>query len=163
MKNTHLKALVTAAFLITSTSYAATPRERVGGGSETLPSIERMHEQLRLTPAQEREWQDIAQQAKALHERRRVRWEEIRKVYEDELAKPTPDLARITALTDEAHEQHSRAVRALEARRLALYATFSAEQKMVVRDTLKARLERRGRFAGSQHHCKNADEETAPN
>lgn len=117
---------------------------------------ERLHDKLirdalRLTPEQQSAWQAIEAKQQAQREARRQSRAEVRKAFQAELAKPEPDLAHVAALRDQARERNLRAQRELQDMRLKLYATFSPEQKAVVRDFLKLRLARAGHWRMHRH------------
>ena len=63
-----------------------------------------------------------------------------------ELAKTEPDLKAVAAAADTAPEQSHARRQAVRNEWLALYDTFSAEQKLVVRELLQQRLARAESF-----------------
>jgi Spy/CpxP family protein refolding chaperone len=103
---------------------------------------------LRLTPEQQKAWQEIRARQEAQRKARRRSWSEVRQVLEAELAKPEPDLARVANVRDALMERNLKARKEIEAMRLKLYASLSPEQKAVVRDFLKLRLARGGHRRG---------------
>lgn len=116
---------------------------------------ERLHDDLirdalRLTPEQQQAWQAIRAKREALRKARFQTWSQVRHALREELAKPEPDLARVAALRDAQSERNLQARKEIEDMRLKLYATFSPEQKAVVRDFLKARLARGERWSGHE-------------
>ena len=94
--------------------------------------------QLNLNTSQQQRWDAIAAQAKAGHEAARANFAQVRAAMQTELAKPQPDLAAVAATADSVRQQNEALHRATRDAWLALYATFTPEQKLVVRDTLKA-------------------------
>jgi Spy/CpxP family protein refolding chaperone len=72
--------------------------------------------------------------------------QKVRDVAQAQLANPAPDLAAIAAAADDV-EQQGRALRqSIRNEWLALYATFTPEQKAVVRDMLQKRMARADSF-----------------
>lgn len=104
--------------------------------------LERLERALKLAPEQRQAWQAIAAKRRALWRERRQGWRATRQALQAELAKPAPDLARVAAVRDQARAQERHARRELEGLQLRLYASFSPQQKLVLRDFLKARLAR---------------------
>lgn len=72
----------------------------------------------------------------------------VRRAAEEELAKDAPDLKRIADLAEQAHARVRGAMHESRDQKLALYATFSPEQKRQVRDVLKAKFERAQHMRG---------------
>ena len=66
--------------------------------------------------------------------------------WQAELAKPEPDLAAVAAAMDAAADQARVQRNAIRAEWLSLYATFTPDQKAVVRDLLKQRVARMESF-----------------
>jgi len=67
---------------------------------------------------------------------------DVRAKVEAELAKPDPDLAAVAALFEAAEEQGRALRHQTRDQWLKLYASLRADQKLVVRDELKARFDR---------------------
>ncbi|MDA8109064.1 MAG: periplasmic heavy metal sensor [Betaproteobacteria bacterium] len=111
---------------------------------------------LRLSPQQQQAWQAIRARQEAQRAARRQTWSEVRQALQAELAKPEPDLARVAALRDRASERNLQARKEIEDMRLKLYATFSPEQKAVVKDFLKARLARAEHWRMHRHGPRGA-------
>ena len=63
-----------------------------------------------------------------------------------ELAKPAPDLAALAALADDVQQQNMAARKTARNAWLALYSTFTPEQKTIVRDAIQAKLDRMAAF-----------------
>jgi hypothetical protein len=98
--------------------------------------------QLNLNTSQQLQWDSAVAQGKAAHEAARAAHDQLKTAMQAELAKAEPDLASVAAAADGARQQVESAHRTARDAWLALYATFSPEQKAVVRDTLKAGIER---------------------
>ena len=63
-----------------------------------------------------------------------------------ELAKPEPDLAALAGVSDQVQAQNMALRKQARAAWLALYATFSTDQKTIVRDAINARISRMQAF-----------------
>jgi protein CpxP len=117
-----------------------------GGGSldELLPHLLRKAKaSLNLDTSQQVLWDNAVAASKAKHAQIRANRQTVKDALKLELAKPAPapDLAALAPAAD-AVEAQNRALRK-EARApwLTLYATFTPEQRAVVRDLLQKRLE----------------------
>jgi hypothetical protein len=97
---------------------------------------------LNLNTSQQLQWDDAVAQAKAAHEAMRASFGQINSALQAELAKSEPDLAAVSTIADSARQQNEGLRRSARDAWLALYATFSPEQKAVVRDALRAGIER---------------------
>ena len=97
--------------------------------------------QLNLNTSQQQRWDAVAAQAKAGHEAARANFDQVKAALQAELAKPEPDLASVAATADSMRQRNEALHKATRDAWLALYATFTPEQKLVVRDTLKAGIE----------------------
>ena len=78
--------------------------------------------------------------SKAAREAGRALHEKVKATLQAELAKPEPDLAAVAAAADAAVDQGRDKRKAIRAEWLALYATFTVEQKAVVKEMLQKRL-----------------------
>jgi Spy/CpxP family protein refolding chaperone len=96
--------------------------------------------QLNLNTSQQQRWDALAAQAKAGHETAHANAAQVRAAMDAELAKSAPDLAAVAATADSVRQQNEALHKATRDAWLALYATFTPEQKLVVRDTLKASI-----------------------
>jgi hypothetical protein len=96
--------------------------------------------ELNLNTSQQLQWDNAAAQAKAAHEAARASRDQLKAAMQAELGKAEPDLASVAALADSVRQQNESGRKAVRDAWLALYATFTPEQKALVRDTLKARI-----------------------
>jgi Spy/CpxP family protein refolding chaperone len=83
--------------------------------------------------------QAALQSGRALHQK-------VRDTLQAELAKAEPDLAAVATAADAAMDQGRVQRRAIRAEWLALYATFTPDQKAVVKDLLQQRLAKADSF-----------------
>ena len=113
--------------------------------------LEEAKASLNLNTSQQAMWDSAAAQGKAARERGHANRQQMKDAIRTELAKPEPDLAALAAVADTV-EQHNRSLRhPVRAQWLALYATFTPEQKAVVRDRLQQHLARAESFRERMH------------
>ena len=103
---------------------------------------EKLKADLKLNPAQEFAWQQIADRRAAMHKERHGDRAQLREAMEQELAKAEPDFTRIVRQKQELEEKGLHARNEVRDMQLKLYSSFNAEQKAVIRDAMKARMER---------------------
>jgi Spy/CpxP family protein refolding chaperone len=113
-----------------------------GGGPLGPQVIESLKAKLNLNAAQLQQFDQALAESKAAREAARADRLKIRDALRTELAKPEPDLAAVARIAD-AEQARNQALRnQVRDRWLRLYATFSSEQKAVVREALVARMNR---------------------
>ena len=114
-----------------------------GSGSigEMLPQIlARAKASLNLNTMQQGMWESAVAASKAAREAARANRAQVKGALQADIAKPAPDLAAVATLAD-GGEQQNRALRLpVRDQWLALYATFSPEQKATVADLIRKRL-----------------------
>jgi Spy/CpxP family protein refolding chaperone len=96
--------------------------------------------QLNLNTMQQGLFDTAVADSKAAREAGRALHEKVKATLQAELAKPEPDLAAVAAAADAAVDQGRDKRKAIRAEWLALYATFTVEQKAVVKEMLQKRL-----------------------
>lgn len=97
-------------------------------------------DQLNLNTSQQPMFDAALASTKAAHETGLSLHESVKDALTAELAKPEPDLAAVAAVTDSAQAQGQALRKSVRAQWLALYATFSPDQKAVVRQMIQARI-----------------------
>jgi hypothetical protein len=102
--------------------------------------------QLNLNTQQQLAFDNAVASSKAARQNGRAEMEKVRAAMQAELAKPSPDLRAVAAAADQAQAANQAARRQVREQWLALYDTFTPEQKLVVRDVLAKRAERAERF-----------------
>jgi Spy/CpxP family protein refolding chaperone len=120
-----------------------------GGGPIDLlvpHMLEKAKASLNLNTSQQAMWDNIVAQGKAAHDEGRTNRQKVKAVLQAELAKPEPDLAAIAAAADTVEQQNRALRQQVRTQWLNLYATFTPEQKGVVRDLLQKRLARAESF-----------------
>ncbi|MBA3506278.1 MAG: periplasmic heavy metal sensor [Betaproteobacteria bacterium] len=141
-------ALVSLFFLAAGASAALAH----GTDNARAPQIENMLAALKgklaLDTSQQVLWDHAFAQSLAAREAARSGGVRLRDAMQAELAKTEPDLARIAALADDVQANTQAARRQARDEWLKLYATFAPDQKTVIRDLAKVRMERFARFAG---------------
>ncbi len=109
------------------------------GGHEFLP-LRDIHDKLHLAADQEKSWQTLEQKTKDLRMSGQNRRNELKSQTKQELDKAEPDLARLAALADRSMDEQTARMRELRGEWLKFYAQLAPEQKLVVRDAIKARM-----------------------
>ena len=124
-------------------AYAQMPHR---GGGDPVAVIQAVKDKLALNTSQQQQWDAAAAQTQAVRQAMRAAMDQLKAATQAELAKAEPDLAALAAQADALHDQNAGARKAARDAWLALYATFSAQQKAVVRDAISARLARMAQF-----------------
>jgi protein CpxP len=133
-----------AALLAPVTLFAfGAPGDRPGMG---FPNLEAVKGKLNLTSAQQVQWDAAATQSKIAFAAIRQNRQQLRQAMKAELAKPDPDLAAVAALSDRLQPVNIAARQQARNEWLKLYATFSPDQKAVVKDAIQTRTQRMKMF-----------------
>jgi Spy/CpxP family protein refolding chaperone len=120
---------------------------RGGSIDQMVPHLlEEAKASLNLSTLQQGLWNDAVAQSKLTHEKGRANRQRVKDAVKTQLAQPEPDLAAIAAAADAVEQENRLARQSVRAQWLALYATFTHEQKAVVRDLLQKRVERAETF-----------------
>jgi len=128
------------------------------GGADAMIGhlIAKARAELKLNTMQQEMFDKAVVGSKAAHQAGRASHQKVRDTLQAELAKGEPDLNAVAAAADAAMDQGRALRQAVRNEWLALYGTFSAEQKLVVRDLLQQRLARgesfRQRMRERMHH-----------
>jgi Spy/CpxP family protein refolding chaperone len=135
------------AFILLAGAAAAQPAHPGHGrhGDFTM-AIAALKGQLNLNTSQQAMWDNAIAQSKAARESARANFGRIKTAMNAELAKAEPDLAAVAAAFDDVQAANSALRKEVRNGWLTLYATFTPEQKAVVREALKQRMERMERF-----------------
>lgn len=143
MNRTLLAAIVAVGLL--GVAFFALAQTRAGAPMHTfgdpLAAIAAVQAQLGLNTAQQAQWDGAVAQSKTAHQTARANFSQLKAATQAELAKPEPDLAALAALADDVQQQNMAARKAAREAWLALYATFTTEQKATVRDAIQAKLD----------------------
>jgi len=141
-------AAAAAAALAMTLGSGAAPAQPMGGphgpgaGEAMIGQIiQRAKAQLNLNTSQQLMFDAAAAQGKAAREAGRAHHQKVKDAMRAELAKAEPDLAGAARIADDAEQQVRTQRQQLRAQWLTLYATFTPEQKAVVRDMLQKRMD----------------------
>lgn len=143
-RNTML--LGTSAWALAFGAFAQTPSGPPGhfgahfGGP--LAALAQVKDQLNLNTSQQPQWAAAVAQSKAAHESARSNREQVKTAMQAELAKAEPDFAAVAAVADSVEQQNSAVRKQARSAWLALYATFTPEQKAIAKDAIQSRLAR---------------------
>ena len=130
---------------IAATSAMSQPGERhhrhhqQGGLASAIVSLKA---QLNLNASQESMFDSAVASGKAAREATRASRQTVRQLVQDELAKPTPDLAKIATAEDQVQDAAMNARRNVRNQLLQLYATFTPAQVAVVKESILTRMTR---------------------
>ena len=113
-----------------------------GGGVEIENVLASLKGELTLNTSQQLMWDNAVAQTKAAHDAGRAAMQTVRDALTAELAKAEPDLAAVAAVADSVHTSQQTLRQGVRDQWLKIYATFTPQQKVVVRDALLKRLVR---------------------
>lgn len=136
MKRTFVAAFVGLALCAFGSAIPAQPMYD-GSLIETLGAL---RAQLNLNTSQQQQWDNAAALSATAHSAFRASLQERSAALQAELAKPDPDLAALAATTDAARQQLFTLHKQARDAWLALYATFTPDQKAIARDAIQARI-----------------------
>lgn len=111
-----------------------------GHDVDPLAVIASLQTQLKLNTSQQLQFDNALAQSKSAHSSMRSGFAQLKAATQSELAKSAPDLGSLAALSDQVQQQNSGLRKQARSAWLALYDTMSADQKLVVRDAVSARL-----------------------
>ena len=134
-----LYALIFAAGFagIALTAWAQAPGH---GMHDPLAVLQRIQAKLNLNTSQQQQWDAAVAQSKVAHQAIRANFQQLKTATQAELAKTDPDLAALATLSDQLQQQNIAQRQQTRAAWLALYGTFSADQKTTVKDAITARM-----------------------
>jgi len=117
-----------------------------GDGGDVVMSIMRLKGQLNLNTSQQTMWDNAVAAAKAARTTARTNMQSVHDALTAELAKPEPDLAAVSAATDKVRNANAALRAQVRDAWLNLYATFTPEQKGVVKSALLQRMAKMEQF-----------------
>ena len=140
-----LYALIFAAGFtgIALTAWAQAPGH---GMHDPLAVLQRIQAKLNLNTSQQQQFDAAVAQSKTVHDAIRANFQQLKAATQTELAKADPDLAALASLSDQVQQQNIAQRKQARAAWLALYGTFSADQKTTVKDAINARMARMDAF-----------------
>lgn len=116
------------------------------GGFEIEHVLAQLKSQLNLNTQQQATWDAVVAHGKTARENARTAMESVHAALTAELAKAEPNFAAVAATADAAQASAQATRKQVRDEWLSLYATFSPAQKAVVRDAVKARVDRMDAF-----------------
>ncbi len=117
-----------------------------GAGGDFVHAISELKTQLNLNTSQQGMWDSVVAQGKAAMTTGRANFGKVRTAMTAELAKPEPDLAAVAAVSDDVQASNAALHKQVRASWLALYATFTPDQKAVVKQALSQRMAKMDSF-----------------
>ena len=138
-----MKRIILTALLLSTFGIVALPAQAqpVHGGTP-LEMLARLKPQLNLNTSQQQQWDSAIAQSSAAHDAARASFAQVKAAVQTEMAKAEPDFVALAAVTDNASQQNATVHKQVRDAWLALYATFSPEQKAIARDAIKSGIER---------------------
>jgi periplasmic protein CpxP/Spy len=121
------------------------------GMHDPLAVLQRIQAKLNLNTSQQQQWDAAVAQSKAAHQAIKANFQQLKTATQAELAKADPDLAALATLSDQLQQQNIAQRQQARAGWLALYATFSADQKTTVKNAISARIARMEAFRERMH------------
>ena len=118
------------------------PGHGPGSGLALDGVLAQVKSQLNLNTSQLAMWDSAAAAATNARGTGRANMDKVQEALAAELARAEPDLAAVATIADAAQASNQALRRQVRDQWLALYATFTPAQKAVVRDAIKARVER---------------------
>ena len=146
MKRFLLALSVLGLSVVGITAFAQMPHHHGHGGGDPVGIIQMLKDKLSLNTSQQQQWDAAVAQTQAARQAGRAGMEQLKAATQGELTKAEPDLAALAAQADAVHQQNAGSRRAARDAWLALYATFTPQQKAVVRDAISTRLARMEQF-----------------
>ena len=139
-----LAAVAAVTVLATSGAALAQPGFAHHGGraGDVAMAIAALKGQLNLNTSQQQMWDSAVAASKAAHQSMRANMQRVQDALATELAKAEPDLSAVAAVADQVQAQNVALRHQARDTWLALYATFSPDQKAVVKTSLQNRIAR---------------------
>jgi Spy/CpxP family protein refolding chaperone len=138
-----IAAVAAMAVIATSGAARAQPAHgHYGGGGDVAMAIAALKGQLNLNTSQQQMWDSAVAASKAAHQTMRANLQRVHDALTAEIAKAEPDLSAVSSVGDQVQAQNIQARRQARDTWLALYATFTPDQKAVVKTALQNRMAR---------------------
>ena len=113
--------------------------------------IENAKAQLNLNTSQQQMFDAAAASTKTAHQTGQSLHQSVKDALTAELAKTEPDLGAVAAASDNAQAQGDALRKQVRAQWLALYATFTPDQKAVVKNLIQERMAKAEAFRAEMH------------
>ncbi len=117
-----------------------------GGGENLIRAITAFKAELNLNTSQQALWDAAVTASKSTRDAAMQRRQTVKQVATEELAKTEPNLARIATAADQVQDVNTAARRQIRDQWLAVYNTFTPEQKAVVKSGIEKRMSRMEKF-----------------
>jgi hypothetical protein len=140
MKRTLILVAALALGGVAAFSWAAGVGHHGHDSTDPVAVIQSLQAQLKLNTSQQMQFDNAFAQSKAAHAGARSGFAQLKSAKQAELAKSAPDLASLAAMSDQVQQQNSGPRKQARAAWLALYDTFSTDQKLIVRDAINDRI-----------------------
>jgi protein CpxP len=138
-----LAALAAVAIVGVAGSALAQPaHHHRGPGGDVALAIAALKGQLNLNTSQQQMWDSAVAATQAARQSGRANFGRLHDALAAELAKAEPDLAAVAAVGDDVHAKNATLRKQVRDNWLAIYATFSPDQKTIVRNALSRRMAR---------------------
>ena len=137
-------ATVAALLLLSASGGSALAQRGHHGhrGGDASFGIAALKDQLNLNTSQQAMWDNAVAQTKAARDSGRANMQKVKDAMDAELAKAEPDLSAVASVADDVHASNAALRKQVRNTWLAVYATFTPDQKAIVRDALKQRIAR---------------------
>jgi periplasmic protein CpxP/Spy len=141
-------AAIAAATLIglTGAAFAKPFHHDHGAGGDVVMSIIRLKSQLNLNTSQQTMWDNAVAAGKAARATSRTNMQKLHDTLATELAKPEPELAAVSTASDSARNANAALHAQVRDAWLNVYATFTPEQKTVVKNALSQHVAKMEQF-----------------
>ena len=113
-----------------------------GGGDPLIHAITAFKTQLNLNSSQQALWDAAVTATSAARDAAIQRRQTVRQVANEEVATAAPNLPRIAAASDQVQDANTAARRQVRDQWLAVYNTFTAEQKAIVKTGIQRHMSR---------------------
>jgi Spy/CpxP family protein refolding chaperone len=134
-------AVIGAGLLVLAGSVVAQPHMHRGPGDVAM-AIAAVKGQLNLDTSQQQMWDNAIAASRNARQATRANFASLHDAAAAELAKAEPDLAALAAMGDDVQARNVAQRRTAREAWLALYATLTPDQKVVVRDVLRQKMAR---------------------
>jgi len=112
------------------------------GMDDPVGMLAHLHDRLNLNTSQQQQFDAAVAQSKATRDTIKANMQQLHAALQAQVATGSPDLAAVAALADTLQPQNLAARKQSRAAWLALYDTFSADQKAVVATAIQKRMAR---------------------
>ena len=116
------------------------------GGGDIVHTLVGLKSKLALNTSQQTMWDAAVAQGKAAMATGHANFAKVHTAMTTELAKAEPDLSAVAAAADDVQASNAALHKQVRASWLALYATFTPDQKAVVKQALSDRLAKMDSF-----------------